>query len=162
MKSGRLIKERLLYVLLFVVRLAIGGMFLWSGLIKIRQPYDFLSSIYNYELVGPKLGMMTAIVLPWLEVLVGICLIGGIFVSGALLLSAGMGAMFTFTLFSALCRDLDISCGCFGANGGTITYFTLFRAFMILLLSMGAYIGFTVVRSKVTELYTNPSIVLQS
>ena len=50
-----------------------------------------------------------------------------------------MAAMFTFVLASALYRDLDISCGCFSASGGTIGYVTLIRAIVILLASLGAY-----------------------
>ncbi len=124
-----------------VVRMALGCMFLWSALPKIRQPYDFLSSVYGFELVGPKLGMVVAMTLPWMELLVGICLVGGIFVSGALLVSAGMAAMFAFVLASALYRDLDISCGCFSTStGGKISYITLIRAVVILLASLGAYL----------------------
>ena len=117
-------------------------MFLYSSLPKIRQPYDFLSNVYNFELVGPKLGMLTAMVLPWVELLVGICLIGGIFVSGALLVSIGMGAMFSFVIGSALYRGLNISCGCFSASSAEqIGYITLIRACVIMLLSIAAYIG---------------------
>ncbi|MCX5636537.1 MAG: methylamine utilization protein MauE [Planctomycetota bacterium] len=124
----------------FIVRLGLGCLFLWSSLPKIRQPYDFLSSVYNYELVGPKLGALTAMTLPWLELLVGVCLVGGIFVSGALLASIGMAAMFTFVLASALYRGLEISCGCFSASdAGVIGYSTLIRACVILLFSAVAY-----------------------
>ncbi|HUT30892.1 MAG TPA: MauE/DoxX family redox-associated membrane protein [Sedimentisphaerales bacterium] len=124
-----------------VVRLALGCLFLWSSLPKIRQPYDFLSAVYEYELVGPKLGMLVAMTLPWLELLVGICLVGGIFVSGALLASAAMAAMFTFVIASALYRGLDISCGCFGASSAdTVNYSTLIRACLIMLFSVAAYI----------------------
>lgn len=134
-------REQLFYALLLAARLGLGCMFIWSSLYKIRQPYDFLANVYEYELVGPKLGMITAMTLPWLELLVGICLVGGIFVGGALLVSAGMAAMFTFVLSSALYRGLDISCGCFGAIGGVISYSTILRATLILLLSIVAYIG---------------------
>ena len=124
----------------FIVRVALGCMFLWSALPKIRQPYDFLSSVYSFELVGPKLGLLVAMTLPWIELLVGICLVGGIFVSGALLVSAGMGAMFAFVLASALYRGLDISCGCFSTStDDKISYITLIRAVVILLVSLGAY-----------------------
>jgi uncharacterized membrane protein YphA (DoxX/SURF4 family) len=130
-----------------VVRLVLGCMFLYSSLPKIRQPYDFLSSVYNYELVGPKLGVLVAMVLPWAELLVGICLIGGIFVSGALLVSIAMGAMFSFAIASALYRALNISCGCFStSNTEQIGYLTLIRACMIVLLSIAAYISVIILR----------------
>lgn len=116
-------------------------MFIYSSLQKIRQPYDFLANVYNFELVGPKLGMLTAMILPWAELLVGICLVGGIFVSGALLVSICLGAMFMFVLASALYRGLNISCGCFGSSfADTIGYSTLIRAVIIMLLSAAAYL----------------------
>jgi hypothetical protein len=124
-------------------------MFLYGSLPKIRQPYDFLSSVYNYELVGPKLGLLTAMALPWVELLVGICLIGGIFVSGALLVSIGMGAMFSFVIGSALYRGLNISCGCFSASSiEQIGYTTLIRACVIMLLSIAAYISVVTLRPQ--------------
>lgn len=142
MKFDRLKKQRLFSGFILVVRLSLGCLFLWSSLPKIRQPYDFLSSVYNYELVGPKLGVLVAMTLPWAELLVGICLVGGIFVSGALLVSIGMAAMFAFVLASALYRGLDISCGCFSASdAGVIGYSTLIRDCVILLASIAAYIG---------------------
>lgn len=141
MKFDKSKRQRLFYGFSFVVRLSLGCLFLWSSLPKIRQPYDFLSNVYDYELVGPKLGMLVAIVLPWIELLAGICLIGGIFVGGALLTSAAMAAMFTFVLASSLHRGLKISCGCFGASAEIISYSTLIRALLILLFSIAAYIG---------------------
>jgi len=47
-----------------VVRIGLGCMFLYSSLPKIRQPYDFLASVYKYELVSPKLGLLIAMVPP--------------------------------------------------------------------------------------------------
>ncbi|HUT29233.1 MAG TPA: MauE/DoxX family redox-associated membrane protein [Sedimentisphaerales bacterium] len=142
MKFNRAKRRQFIPGLSFIVRLALGCLFIWSSLPKIRQPYDFLSAVYEYELVGPRLGMLVAMTLPWLELLVGICLVGGIFVSGALLASAAMAAMFTFVIASALYRGLDISCGCFGASSAdTINYSTLIRACLILLISILAYIA---------------------
>ncbi len=135
-------KERLLSALVLLVRLSVGCLFLLSSLPKIRQPYGFLANVYSYELVGPRLGMLVAIALPWVELIAGICLVAGIFVSGALLVSIAMAAMFTFVLASALYHGLQISCGCLKIAGGeTISYTTLGRAIAILLLSISAYGG---------------------
>ena len=129
-----------LSVLTVTVRLGLGCLFLWSSLAKIQLPYDFLGDVYAYRLVGPVSGMFVAMVLPWVELLVGACLLGGVFVGGALLASLGMGILFTFVLGSALWRHLDISCGCFGSTAGaTISYLTLIRAIVITVLSAGAY-----------------------
>ena len=134
-------KRRKLYkAFVFIIRLALGCVFLYSSLAKIRQPYDFLSDVYGFEMLGPKLGMLLAMVLPWLELFVGICLIGGIFISGALLVSIAMGAMFTFAISSALYRGLNITCGCFGSSSGIISYLTLTRSCLILGSALIAYL----------------------
>jgi uncharacterized membrane protein YphA (DoxX/SURF4 family) len=142
MKLAGLIWQRpLLYRLLFFMRVALGCLFIYASLPKIRQPYDFLANVYEYELVGPKLGMLVVMSLPRLELLVGICLVGGVFVSGALLVCIGMAVMFTFVIASALYRGLDIGCGCFGSQTDIISYFTLVRSGAILFVSILAYLG---------------------
>lgn len=149
MKFDRQKRQQLFSGFMLVVRLALGCLFIYGSLPKIRQPYDFLSSVYSYELVGPKLGMLIAMILPWLELLVGICLVGGIFIGGALLVSAGMAAMFTFVLSSAIYRGLEISCGCFGAGTDLIGYSTVIRAVMILSFSVVTYLGVIIPKSLI-------------
>ena len=137
-KSRKL--NKILSVISLVVRIGLGCMFIYSSLPKIRQPYDFLSDVYNYELVGPKIGMFVAMVMPWAELLIGICLVGGIFIGGALLMSIALGAMFSFVLGWAIHMDLNISCGCFGSSStDIIDYSTLIRAIVITFLSAAAY-----------------------
>jgi len=124
-----------------LVGICLGCLFIYSSLPKIRHPYEFLCSVYDYELVGPLLGMLAAMTLPWLELLVGVCLVGGICVGGALLASAGMGVLFMAILASALYRGLKISCGCFSTSrADAIDYSTLIRAGLILVLSLTAYL----------------------
>ena len=133
-------KRKTFDLFLYVVRIGIGCMFIYSSLPKIRQSYDFLSSVYSYELAGPKLGMFVAMTLPFLELIVGVCLIGGIFISGALLASIVMAAMFSYVLGSALYKGLEITCGCFGTGSTEIvTSSTFIRAVIILVLSLAAY-----------------------
>ncbi|OHB46139.1 MAG: hypothetical protein A2Y13_05445 [Planctomycetes bacterium GWC2_45_44] len=134
-------RQKMVDVFLYAVRIAIGCMFIYSSLPKIRQPYDFLASIYSYELAGPKLGMFVAMTLPWLELIVGVCLIGGIFTAGALLAGIAMSAMFSYVLGAALAKGLEITCGCFGAGATElITYKTFIRAMVILTACGLAYI----------------------
>ena len=88
------------------------------------------------------MGVLVAMVLPWAELFAGVCLVGGVFVGGALLASMGVGVLFMFVLGSALYRHLDISCGCFSNPGaGKISYLTLIRAVVITVVSAAAYGG---------------------
>ncbi len=157
MKHNLITRERLAHGFVLAVRIGLGCLFLYSSLPKIRQPYDFLSSIYKYELVGPKLGLLIAMVLPWVELFVGVCLLGSIFVGGALLVSVALGAIFTFVVGSALYRGLEINCGCFSASTvEQIGYSTLIRACMIALISVAAYIA-TISRRS----YSSPAVCEQ-
>lgn len=141
-----------LSVFAVVVRVSLGCLFLWSGMVKIRMPYDFLSDVYNYELVGPRLGMFVAMTLPWFELIVGACLLGGLCVTGALLGSMAMAAAFTFAISWAVYHGLSIGCGCFG-SGGLVGYGPLARAIIIFWLSGAAYF---------VEVFMNPRIFARS
>lgn len=100
------------------IRLALGVLFLLSSIPKTRHPYAYLESVYGYQLVSAKLGMLVAIVVPWAELIVALCLLAGVFVGGALLLTAFMGAVFTFANCWAVLHGLAVSCGCFGTDAG--------------------------------------------
>jgi putative oxidoreductase len=141
MKSDRQFRQRLLLGGMDALRIGLGIMFLWSSLFKIRQPYDFLHAVYAYEIVGRQMGVLVAAVLPWVELFVGIALISGVCATGAMLLCAGMGAMFTFVISWAVYYDLGISCGCFSASGqGQVGYFALLRAIAITVAGLILYV----------------------
>ncbi len=133
-------RRRVREALVLFLRLGLGLMFLWSSLPKLQQPYDFLSSVYGYELVGPSLGLAVAIVLPWLEFLLGICLIARLFLDGALLLAGLLAVVFTSVQALAIVRGLDITCGCFASWGGEpVGSASLARAVLVLLVATAAY-----------------------
>lgn len=127
-------------ILALTIRLTLGCLFVWSSLPKIFLPHNFLGDVYAYRLAGPVLGMIVTMILPWLELLTGICLLGGVFVSGALLTSMGMALMFIVAVSWALYHGLNISCGCFGSSAAvTIGYSTLVRIIIIFIGSGFAY-----------------------
>lgn len=123
-----------------VIRLGLGCLFVWSSLSKIQLPHEFLGHVYAYRFVGPVTGMFVAMVLPWLEMLVGACLLGGIFIKGALLACVGMAVMFVTAIGWALHLGLNINCGCFGWDEALIGYGTLVRGIIILIASGLAYV----------------------
>jgi hypothetical protein len=130
-----------LVILSIIIRLSLGCLFFWSSLPKILLPHSFLGDVYAYRLVGPSLGMIVAMVLPWMELIAGICLLGGLFVSGALLACMGMALLFVGPVSWALYHGLNISCGCFGSGASVhIGYGTLIRIAVIFLGSGFAYL----------------------
>jgi uncharacterized membrane protein YphA (DoxX/SURF4 family) len=102
-------------------RLAVGGLFIWTGLAKLQQPYDFLGAVYNYELVGPQTGFWIAVFLPWLEVGVGVSLVLGFWQQGGAFLAVVLLAVFTLAEASAVGQGLKIPCGCAIGNAPEYT-----------------------------------------
>ncbi|MCP4541060.1 MAG: hypothetical protein GY832_28320 [Chloroflexi bacterium] len=92
----------------------LGVIFLVAGLPHASNPYFFLGSIYAYDLVGPGVAQIVAMVLPWLQLILAVCLITRIWLDAAHLIALGMLGSFVIVQSLAFYRGLDISCGCFG------------------------------------------------
>jgi uncharacterized membrane protein YphA (DoxX/SURF4 family) len=122
-------------LLLWAIRLFLGALLVTSGLSKLRQPYEFLSDVYAYQLAGPMLGLLVAALLPWLELVLGCCLLGGILTEGSLVATIGLTGIFAFATLSAWRRSLPIHCGCFGAGSDVVGSQSVVRAGGLLLLS---------------------------
>ena len=123
-------------LVLAAIRLMLGAILLWSGLVKARQPFEFLWTVYAYRLVGARAGLLIAAWLPWLEVVLGCCLIAGIFMEGALVTATCLTGSFTWAIFSAWHRGLDIGCGCFGTSEGTINGHSVLHSGALLIVSI--------------------------
>jgi len=102
-------------ILLFLLRLIVGGVFIWAGVLKIADPLGFAQSIKNYQVVSPTLAFLIAIVLPWVEVLSGALLIIGVLKRSSALLISLLLIGFIGLVALALARGIDTSCGCFGS-----------------------------------------------
>ncbi|SIO10123.1 Methylamine utilisation protein MauE [Singulisphaera sp. GP187] len=105
-----------------ILRVALGGVLLVSSFWKLYQPYEFLTVIYDYDLVGAYLGLFMAILLPWFELALGLALMMNIMERGALLLGSMLLGVFTTVQAISLWRGLNITCGCFGSQGEPIGY----------------------------------------
>jgi putative oxidoreductase len=100
---------------LLAFRIVLGGLFVYAGAVKALAPLDFAQDIRNYDLVGPSLSFMAAVVLPWLEILAGAFLIAGVWKRGAALIISALLVFFVALIVVTMVRGLDIDCGCFGA-----------------------------------------------
>ena len=123
---------------IFAFRISLGVVFLYASFDKIRDPGSFSSNIQNYQILPYGITNLFAIFLPWVELYVGACLILGVFLNGAALLSMGMMVMFIIALGQALARGLDIECGCFSQEGSLVGLNTLLRD--IIWLAMAVFV----------------------
>jgi len=99
-----------------IIRILIGLLFIVSGSEKIIGPYqNFLYVVQSYELLNPALEEVTAHVFPWIELLLGVFLLLGLWSRWAIRGLMGLVVIFLIVVGQALYRGLPISeCGCFG------------------------------------------------
>lgn len=130
-----------------IVRLFLGGIFIFAGIPKILDPASFASVIYSYQLLPDMLINLVALVLPWVEVVVGGFIIIGIWMPGTVLLYNLLLLTFIGALVINTARGLDINCGCFSTQSdGVININTILRDVAFLCLSL--YLLFVVYRKN--------------
>jgi putative oxidoreductase len=101
----------------FLLRLAVGGVFVYAGAMKILHPQLFAHEIDQYGLL-PHAGInLLAITLPWVELAAGLVLVLGVWVRAGALVVTGLSIVFLLAIISVLARGLKIKCGCFGTVG---------------------------------------------
>lgn len=101
---------------LILLRVILGGIFVYAGAAKIGNPQAFADSIATFQLLPPQLVNLVALGLPVFEILVGGMLIFGIYEHQAALALLGLMAVFVIFLFQAIARGLEVDCGCFGSG----------------------------------------------
>lgn len=120
----------------FVLKLLLGGLLLYSGLAKFQSPYEFLTDVNAYALTKPATSVLVAAVLPWLEMVTGVSLIGGLLAQGATIVAVLLFALFTVATSSAWLHGLHIDCGCFGDASEAISGYLVARSAGLLVLAL--------------------------
>lgn len=109
----------------WAVALVLGGVFLYASFDKIASPREFAKIVYRYQLAGPNglFGVtpanVLAVTLPWLEALIGVLLVTGLWRREAAGIAAFLLVVFLAAVSYALTQGIDIAnCGCFTVTGG--------------------------------------------
>ena len=98
---------------IIALRLILGGIFLSAGLSKVGAPLRTLANIYAYQVVIPDWAANTAAhALPWMEILLGLAMIAGVWLPVTTGWIATMLLAFTALTVQAWWRELPIDCGC--------------------------------------------------
>ena len=129
-------------VLSLVFRLVLGAIFLYAGIEKACDTLGFAHAIENYQILPENLSLLLAATLPWIEIIVAISLILGIYARMGSLVATLLLGIFSCALVISLIRGLDITCGCFGNSPASlkINWSCLFRD--LAFLAMGLHIFF--------------------
>lgn len=102
--------------LLTLLKFIIGLVFIFAGAEKIADPESFAQSISNYKIFPIFTINLFAMTVPWLELVLGILIIFNIWIKENLTIVVTLLLFFNILVFSAVLRDLDINCGCFGTH----------------------------------------------
>ena len=130
-------KNDLKNMLVLICRIFLGFLFIYASLEKILQPEEFAKQVGYYKALPFGLENLLAILLPWTELIVGICLLAGLLVDGATLLSIIMNLVFILAISQAMLRGIDITCGCFkvSADSEKLGLHTIIRDIIFLIMS---------------------------
>jgi putative oxidoreductase len=98
-------------------RMVLGGVFLVAGATKIPNPGALAASIRSYELSLPEWFVsLSAHALPYLEVMLGLYLLVGLFTKVSAWATNGLTIIFLIALVQGALRGLEIDRGCFGSS----------------------------------------------
>ncbi len=97
-----------------IVDVAVGGVFIYAGVLKALDPVGFANDIDNYKILPWAIGVRLAFYLPWLEIFCGLALVAHRLYLGGLSILTALISVFIVATVAAKVRGLDITCGCFG------------------------------------------------
>lgn len=102
-----------------LMRVLIGGVFVFSGFSKLLLPYaEVVALVQQYQVLPGWLVSITAMFLPWIEVGSGTALLIGFCTTPAALLIAVQLLSFSALMIVVLAAGIPIAdCGCFGHLG---------------------------------------------
>jgi uncharacterized membrane protein YphA (DoxX/SURF4 family) len=99
------------------LRVWVGIVFIAAAWHKIVFPAKFALSIATYQILPLQYINLMAIILPWLEIVVGVTLMLGLWTRASALIMVGMNVMFIAALYLAIQNQTQMtSCGCFSAD----------------------------------------------
>lgn len=128
-----------------ICRLVLGGVFLYAGAVKVGRPLTAARAVQAYEIPGltGEFGALLGQALPWIEIVLGLLLVLGLFTRTVSALATLLMLAFVVGIAAAWARGLTIDCGCFGGGGlvdADQTQYPLDIARDLALAAMGAWL----------------------
>ena len=139
-------------------RLLLGGLFLWASATKVPDMGAFAESVANYRIVPAALVSATAAMVVGVEIAASVALLANLWARAAALVLAGLLAVFTVGLASALARGIDLACGCFGGSAPA-TWWTVLRDLVLLALALAVAASSRPAPSRAAERAPDPASI---
>ena len=96
-----------------ICRITLGIIFIYASYEKILDPVGFSKNIHNYHITPIAIENLAALIIPWLELIIGVFLIFGLFLEGTTSIIIALLVFFIMILSQAVFRGIDVHCGCF-------------------------------------------------
>ena len=96
-----------------IFRIILGIMFIYASYEKILDPVGFSKNIHNFHITPISVENLAALIIPWLELIIGVFLIFGVFLEGTTSITIALLVFFIIILSQAVFRGIDVHCGCF-------------------------------------------------
>jgi len=97
----------------YIIRLFMGLIFIYASYSKILDPVSFSSNIHNYGVTPIYIENILSLIIPLVELFIGLGLITGIKFKASLDISIYMMVLFILLISQAYLRGKSIDCGCF-------------------------------------------------
>lgn len=108
-------------------RVVVGALFVYAGWVKAMDVYGFAKTVYGYGILPGFLVNITAIALPWVELVAGMMMIAGVWPRASAGVVAGLLLVFMAAILFNIARGYTFDCGCFGAGDGETGWGTIIR-----------------------------------
>jgi uncharacterized membrane protein YphA (DoxX/SURF4 family) len=119
-----------------LTRLILAAIFLYAGALKALDPVGFAGQVAAYQLLPYAGNLVVAAALPYVELVVGLLLLGNRLVRPAALLLVVLNGIFIVALASAWARGLQIDCGCFHPEAATTPQTAIVRDLLFIALAV--------------------------
>ncbi len=129
-------KSNIRFSLFLCLRILLGALFIAASIDKMVHPAEFAKIVHNYQILPDNLVNLVAIVLPWIEAIIGLFILSGFWLPGATVLANVFLVAFFSALIYNVARGIDIHCGCFSTRvtGEPHTAWYLVRDLFFLIL----------------------------
>jgi uncharacterized membrane protein YphA (DoxX/SURF4 family) len=120
-----------------ILRVILGAIFIAAGFAKVGNANEFAAQIAGFRILPSVVIAPMALVLPYLEMLLGGYLVIGLFTRAAGFVAATLLLCFDGAIASAVIRHMTVSCGCFGPKDLTVTTWAeVARDFVLVVLAV--------------------------
>jgi len=119
-------------VLNLLLRLGIGGLFLYAAFPKVMNPAAFAIAVRGYKIVPFSLSNLAALAMSWGEVAAAVMLILGILTRKAAAAIFILLVVFIVAIATTLVRGMVVDCGCFGEGSSATSWLLVVRNVLLL------------------------------